>query len=258
MDRELRFIGKVRSEIKERKAMPALGARAAVELAPEFADGLLRIEKHTHFWVLAWLMARPERDVLQVTPRGVDPGQPDATHGVFSVRSPARPNPIGLSAARLLNRDGLRLEFDRLDFLDGTPVIDIKPYFVARDMIYSANSLAVGKPKDREALRESLVMQALQYVPERHADVALAVRMMEHYRVEVADWREPERWSVTLPLDRPQLADAIIGMTRVRLTKGLQFGPEISINGSEYRALPIRAGFEEILAADESRLFQQS
>ena len=88
--------------------MPPLGAPAAVDLFPEFADGLLRFEKHSHIWVMAWLDGA-ERDVLQVTPRGVRDRGPDGLHGVFSVRSPARPNPIGLTAARVLRVEGTRM-----------------------------------------------------------------------------------------------------------------------------------------------------
>ncbi len=238
--------------------MPALGAPAAIELFPEYAGGLLRIEKHSHLWIMAWLMARPERDVLQVVPRGVDPDQPDATHGVFAVRSPARPNPIGLTAARLLRRHGLRLELDRLDFLDGTPIIDIKPYFISRDLIFSARSQQVGKPKSREALRESLLMQALRFVPECHADVALAVRILEHHRVEVTEWREPEAWEITLPMNRPYLVDAILGVTRVRLSSGLTLGADVAINGIRYKLHPHPASFEDTLRAEDSLLFTPS
>src|SRR5690349_4607417 len=87
VDNELRFIGVVRSPVNERKQMPPFGAPASIELDPQYADGLLRIEKHSHLWVLAWLMGKPERDVLQVVPRGVDPASADPLHGVFAVRS---------------------------------------------------------------------------------------------------------------------------------------------------------------------------
>ncbi|MBS1824324.1 MAG: tRNA (N6-threonylcarbamoyladenosine(37)-N6)-methyltransferase TrmO [Acidobacteria bacterium] len=255
MDRELRFIGVVRSEIRDRKAMPALGAPAAVDLFPEFADGLLRIEKHSHLWVMAWLMARPERDVLQVVPRGVDADQQDAMHGVFAVRSPARPNPIGMTAARFLRRDGLRLELDRLDFLDGTPVLDIKPYFVSRDMIFSAGSQQVGRPRSREALRESLLMQAQNYVPEQHSDVALAVRILEHHRVEVTNWREPREWDIEAPLARPYLVDAIAGITHARWSSGLRAGSGVVVNGVRYELLDWRGSFADTLTVEEPHLF---
>lgn len=254
MDWTLKPIGYVRSEFKDRK-MPPWGAPAAVELLPEFEAGLLRFEKHSHFWVMAWLMARPERDVLQVVPRGVDPDSESPMHGVFSVRSPARPNPIGLTAAELVRRDGLMLHFDRLDFVDGTAVVDLKPYFVARDMIYAARNDAVGRPKTREALRESLEIQALRYQPMRHADVALAVRLMEHFRITVMDWREPAEWRIRAPLDRPELGDALMGITRVTLARGMSFGP-MRINDVEYHLASHSLSYGEVLTAEEKQLFQ--
>ncbi len=238
--------------------MPAFGAPAAVELLPEFAQGLLKIEKHSHFWVMAWLMARPERDVLQVIPRGVDADAPDPMHGVFAVRSPARPNPIGLTAARLVKREGLTLQFERLDFLDGTPVLDLKPYFPSRDLIFSARNKPVGRPRTREALRESLTIQTLQHQTARHADVAIAIRVLEHYRSEVLGWREPVKWSIEAPLNRPALCDALMGATRATLASGMTFGASgrVRFHGRvEYGILPRRWTFAQALKAGDSDLF---
>lgn len=236
MDTALRFIGRVRSEVKERKAMPAFGAPATVELFPEFSDGLWRIEKHSHLWVFAWLMDRPERDLLQVTPRGVSPDAPDAAHGVFAVRSPARPNPIGLTAARVIRREGLVLAFDRLDFMDGTPVVDLKPYFASRDLIFCASNASIGRPRDREGLVESLLIQALNFAPTHHPDVDLAVALLADFRIETMDWKEPAEWSVVAPAARPHIIDGLIGMTRVSFTRGLSLWdrPVVSINGREF------------------------
>lgn len=235
LDDRLRFIGVVRSTVRDRSQMPPLGAPAAVELDPAYADGLLRAAKHSHFWILTWLMGRPERDVLQVTPRGVDPNAPDAAHGVFAVRSPARPNPIGLTAAKLLNLDGLRLEFDRLDFLDSTPVLDVKPYFVSRDAIFAAHSRAVGKPKTADAMRESLWMQAANFCGEdvSHPDVAIAVELVAQYREQVLSLGEPEAWDIQAPASRPFLLTGLMGTTRARLGRGLtlQEGNAVTING---------------------------
>lgn len=241
--------------------MPALGVAAAVELLPEFKDGLLKLEKHSHFWVMAWLMGRPERDLLQVVPRGVDPDSPDPMHGVFAVRSPARPNPIGLTAAELTRRDGLMLHFDKLDFMDGTPVLDLKPYFASRDTIFSAHNKAIGRPRNREALRESLVFQALRHQPLRHPDAALAIRVMEHYRAEVLHWREPERWSIELPLDRPALADVLVGLTRVTFSAGLVLGPADCVQlgpGGAYKIRPVTGDFDQVLQAEDAVLFAYS
>lgn len=211
----LQPVGEVRSPVRERKQMPVWGVSASVEIFPQFEAALHRIEKHSHLWVLAWLtMGRDERDVLQVTPRGVtDPG-PGGLHGVFSVRSPARPNPIGLTAACVTGRDGLTLHFDRLDFLDGTPVLDLKPYFITRDLIFSANGQQVGRPRSREDLRESLYVQALHYHGQDAPELALAVRLIEHFRLVFHELNDPGIYRLTAPLHRPVLLDGLMAVTR--------------------------------------------
>jgi tRNA-Thr(GGU) m(6)t(6)A37 methyltransferase TsaA len=218
-DFQVRPIGRVRSSVRERKAMPPLGAPASIELLPEFASGLHRIEKHSHLWVLVWL-DQAERDVLQVTPRGVADRGPQGLHGVFAVRSPARPNPVGLTLTRILRLDPPRIDCERLDFLDGTPVIDLKPYFVTRDAAMAANNAPIGRPRDREALRDSLTLQAENFHGESCADLALAVRVIEEFRASFCGLEEPDRWEVTVPLARPCVVDAVIGMTRATPGRG--------------------------------------
>ncbi len=211
----LQPVGEVRSPIRERKRMPVWGVSASIEIYPRFAPALHRIEKHSHLWILAWLtMGRDERHVLQVTPRGVNDPGPDGLHGVFSVRSPARPNPIGLTAARVTGREGLTLHLDRLDFLDGTPVLDLKPYFITRDLIFSANGQQVGKPRSREDLRESLYVQAVHFHGQDAPELALAVRLIEHFRLTFHDLNDPGVYRITAPVDRAVLLDGLIGLTR--------------------------------------------
>ena len=211
----LRPIGVVRSEIRERKKMLALGAPASVEIFEEFMPGLHRVEKHSHVWVLAWLDG--ERDVLQVTPRGVADRSAAGLHGVFAVRSPARPNPIGLTAARVTGIDGRLIHLDRLDFIDGTEVVDVKPYFVTRDTIFSATNVQIGRSADRMALRESLLMQAAQFHGEICEELELAVGVVERFRAEVLDLNDPPEWRIATPAHRPHVIDAIMGMTRASL-----------------------------------------
>ncbi|MCS6951647.1 MAG: tRNA (N6-threonylcarbamoyladenosine(37)-N6)-methyltransferase TrmO [Bryobacterales bacterium] len=210
---QLKKIGTVRCPVREREDMPAFGVPASIELVAEYRDGLLHLEKHSHIWVMAWLEGT-ERDVLQVTPRGVAEQAPDALHGVFAVRSPARPNPIGLTAAKIVRIGHGVIEVDALDFLDGTPVVDLKPYFVTHDMIFSAVNAPIGKPSSREAMRESLRRQALRFHGEACPDLELAVSVVERFRAEVLALGEPEAWQLTAPLDRPCLVDALMGMTR--------------------------------------------
>ena len=255
---QLKPVGMVHCGIRERKQMPVWGVPASVEIFPEFEPALHRIEKHSHIWVFGWLnQGREERDVLQVTPRGVDDRGPGGLHGVFAVRSPARPNPVGLTAARVLRRDGRWLHLDRLDFLDGTPVIDIKPYFINRDLIFSANGRQVGKPRSREDLRESLLIQAVQFHGERKPDLELGVRILEHYRAVFHNLNDPGDWRIVLPLSRPVLCDAFMGMTRVTPGRGtLVFGsgPAVRINGeAEYEPRPEMPA--DILSAADEDLF---
>lgn len=218
--------------------MTALGVAAAVEIFEEFAAGLLHIEKHTHVWVMGWL-DKVGREALQVTPRGVKDQGEAGLHGVFAVRSPTRPNPIGLTAARVLRREGNRLELDRLDFIDGTPVVDVKPYYVTRDMIYGARNAQVGRSANKEAIREALVMQGEMYCGAVTEDVALAAEVLAEFRAEQLGFVDPAGWRVRVPRGRPGLADALMGMTRVRFGDG---GMEL-VDGNE---LTIEAGGEKL------------
>ena len=86
------------------------------------ADAILDLRPGTEIIVLTWL-DRADRSVLLTIPRG-DPRNPMT--GVFSTRSPDRPNPIGLHRVRVVSVDGLRVQVDHLEVLDGTPVIDVK------------------------------------------------------------------------------------------------------------------------------------
>lgn len=259
----LRAIGVVRSQIRESKAMPPFGAPASVEVFPEFRDGLHRLEKHSHIWVFAWL-DQADRGLLQVTPRGVSDAGPQGLHGVFAVRSPARPNPIGLTAAEILRvRDGT-IDVDLLDFLDGTEVIDLKPYFCSRDIIFSASNAQIGQPSSREAMRDSLLRQALRFHGERCPDLALAVRIIEHFRAETLGLNEPEEWRITAPISRGCLIDALIGITRATPGRGgLQFADEDTVRIRHqktvfvYRLAASRpADYDRVLAAPDADIFQ--
>jgi tRNA-Thr(GGU) m(6)t(6)A37 methyltransferase TsaA len=121
-------IGFMRSPYRETSAIPkGLGARheaeGSIELLRDFAPGLAGIEGFSHLYVL-WEFDRADGFDLIAHPP-TDEGRP---HGVFSTRSPRRPNPIGLTVVELLGREGPSLRVRGVDMLDGTPVLDIKPY----------------------------------------------------------------------------------------------------------------------------------
>ena len=124
----VRPVGVVRSGLTRREDCPRQGSEGApeawVELAPAFADALDGLAPGDEVVLLTWLHAA-RRDVLKVHPRR-DPG--NALRGVFTTRSPDRPNPVGLHRVEVLEIDARRrLRVRPLEALDGTPVIDIKP-----------------------------------------------------------------------------------------------------------------------------------
>lgn len=120
-------IGFVRSAYQRTTDVPkGFGARhdaeGVLDVRPEFEDGLTDIEGFSHLYVI-WVFDRSDGFELL----GVPPTD-DRPHGVFATRSPKRPNPIGLTVVELLRRDGCRLHVRGIDMLDGTPILDIKPY----------------------------------------------------------------------------------------------------------------------------------
>lgn len=132
----LRPVGRVeRDEEDEGLRGEDLRARPArIVLDPSVTDGLLGLEPGSDILVLAYFH-QADRDVLQVHPRG-NPDNP--LRGVFATRSPARPNPIAVTSARIERIDGNVLHVVGLDALDSTPVLDIKSYAEAFDTPYTA------------------------------------------------------------------------------------------------------------------------
>lgn len=123
----MRPIGYIRSPYKDAEEIPkGLGARhetdGVLEILPEFEPGLTDVEGFSHLFVI-WAFHRTEGFALVGTPPS-----DDRPHGVFATRSPKRPNPIGLTVVELSRREGPRLHVRGIDMLDGTPILDIKPY----------------------------------------------------------------------------------------------------------------------------------
>lgn len=123
----MRPIGYVRSPHESTAQVPkGLGAKheaeGTLEIRPGLEPGLTDIEGFSHLIVL-WVFDRSDGfELLGTPPSDTRP------HGVFATRSPRRPNPIGLTVVELLNREGRVLRVRGLDMLDGTPILDIKPY----------------------------------------------------------------------------------------------------------------------------------
>jgi tRNA-Thr(GGU) m(6)t(6)A37 methyltransferase TsaA len=128
MDRiELKPIGIIRTPYIEPKDMPIQGrfkddVQGWIELNEEYIPGLQDLEGFSHL-ILIYYFHRSHREELQ--------GRPyleDETHGIFAIRSPHRPNHLGLSIVKLQRIEGNRVYFTEVDMLNGTPLLDIKPY----------------------------------------------------------------------------------------------------------------------------------
>ena len=123
----LKAIGTVHSPFVRAAATPiqsamAQGVEGSVEVFPEFVPGLQDLEGFERIWLLYWFNRATPAQLA------VKPFLDQQEHGVFATRSPCRPNPIGLSCVRLVGIDGGRLRIMDVDILDGTPLVDIKPY----------------------------------------------------------------------------------------------------------------------------------
>ena len=127
---EIRFIGEVE----------AAGDSSTIRLFPDYCEGLLGIESYSHLILLYWLHLKDDegnRSTLKVRPPRHG-GAP--LMGVFGTRSPSRPNPIGLSVVKLESVEGCRLVVRGLDALEGSPIVDVKPYSPRSDSVPEART----------------------------------------------------------------------------------------------------------------------
>jgi tRNA-Thr(GGU) m(6)t(6)A37 methyltransferase TsaA len=143
------FIGRVHSPWRDRADCPknmaaarATARPASVEIEAAYRAGLAGLENVSHVCLLTWLDRAP-RDLIVQKPRHAD--QP---RGTFALRSPARPNPIGLHVVRLTGVDLVAgvLALEAIDVLDGTPIVDVKPYYASTDAVQEAVTPSSGKP----------------------------------------------------------------------------------------------------------------
>jgi tRNA-Thr(GGU) m(6)t(6)A37 methyltransferase TsaA len=135
-DAQLYFIGCIRTPWTRRDDCPKNAresdAVCRIDLDPRWEQALTGITTCTHLLVLYW-MDRARRDLVLQAPRHYR-----EPRGTFALRSPVRPNPVAASVVRLVGLDGTRLSVVGLDCLDGTPLIDLKPYFASTDAVPDA------------------------------------------------------------------------------------------------------------------------
>ena len=130
------FIGRIRTPFTSLAACPKNAGQSTalgrIELDPRYAPGLKDVSLFSHLHVFYW-MHHARRDLVQQVPAHLG-----RARGTFALRSPVRPNPIALAAVELLQAEADALTVRGVDCLDGTPVLDIKPYFASIDSIPTA------------------------------------------------------------------------------------------------------------------------
>ncbi len=187
-----------------RQAAAARDVAATIELFPghHYEDALADLEGFTHVWILYWF------DRVTGWKPKVLPPRSESRRGLFATRSPHRPNPIGLSVARLVGVEGLKVHVTGVDMLDGTPVLDLKPYIRYADAITDAGDgwLAADpravwtvrfEPRAREQLDflkghgvelEAALVRALELGPQPHA--YRRIRQVDGgFVIGVKEWR---------------------------------------------------------------------
>ena len=130
-DAGLYFIGRIRTPFKARRDCPRNTAQSdavgRVEVDPRYAAGLKDLQLYSHVILLYW-MDQARRDLVEQLPAHLD-----RPRGTFALRSPVRPNPIALAVVELVTVTDTTLTVRHVDCIDGTPLIDIKPYFASID-----------------------------------------------------------------------------------------------------------------------------
>jgi tRNA-Thr(GGU) m(6)t(6)A37 methyltransferase TsaA len=130
-DAGVHFIGRIRTPFKSRAECPKNTAQSEaighVELDARYAAGLQDLGLYSHIILLYW-MDQARRDLIQQLPAHLN-----VPRGTFALRSPVRPNPIALATVELLKIAGTTLKVRNVDCIDGTPLLDIKPYFASVD-----------------------------------------------------------------------------------------------------------------------------
>jgi len=190
-------IGYVQSSIGDREAMPNDGVAAAIEVLPEYVAGLGDIESNTHIIILGWFH-QANRHRLTVHGKSGRPGQVE--RGVLGLRSSTRPNPLGLNTARLVRREERLLYLERLDMIDGTPVVDIKRYSPGWDDVFAARTSRQSRPLPR--MDTQLVDALLNEVEHFHGANGAGTRRAVRLIIDLCN-----RWGIN-PTD-PELTVAL-------------------------------------------------
>jgi tRNA-Thr(GGU) m(6)t(6)A37 methyltransferase TsaA len=207
-------IGIVKSAYSSVKEIPMSGGVASIVIEDQFLPALDHLEKNSHLIIIGF-MSEVSRDVLKVRPRQMREDYPEI--GVFSTRSPARPNPVSMTVCKLLEIRDNTIIVDNLDLIDGTPVLDIKPYipnadcfFSARDGIYDD----IQKSVDDEVRCGIFEREAVKFHGELCARLVVACRITVRVYGEFGSLRRDELVAVCNA--HPCITDCVQGITYAR------------------------------------------
>lgn len=222
----LKPIGMVKSWVDDIHAMPKEGERAIVEVKTEYVPALQRIEENSHIWIICWF-DRANRDVLQTMPRIMEPEPVE--FGVFALRCFSRPNPLAITLVSLDKAEGNLLYVTGLDAIEGTPVLDIKPYY-EQDSIFSPRTSYV-KPKDEPVRRGLMHKLAYRHHGAESAALEIGLRICLVAETYFGHLFNPALL-VTVNGSR-ELADVVQGITRARLANPPRFTFHEAATGEE-------------------------
>lgn len=209
-------VGIVRSDFQTVSQVPVTGGSALIEVFTEYQAGLLRIEENSHLWILMWFH-QAKRDMLKVVPGKINNTLPE--YGVFSLHAAGRPNPIAMSLVRLERVQDNLLWVSGLDAINGTPVLDIKPYY-EQEIVFSPVTSYI-RPLKREMRQNIFMKQALLHHQEQCAGLLLGVRM-----ALVADdyFGHLNSRGLKVTVNGPPcLADVLQGLSNARLSNPPRF-----------------------------------
>ncbi|HHW60879.1 MAG TPA: tRNA (N6-threonylcarbamoyladenosine(37)-N6)-methyltransferase TrmO [Syntrophomonadaceae bacterium] len=186
-----------------------------IEIFPEYQQALTRIEENSHLWILLWFH-QANRSMLKMSP-GINRNLPE--YGVFSLRAPHRPNPIALTHVYLERCEGCNLYVSGLDAIDGTPVLDIKPYHEG-DIIFEPRTPYM--PPARPAMRrDRFFKQALEH----HKEICIGLWMGVRMALVAEEFLgHLNREDVLVEVTGSRcLADVVQGLSRARLANPARF-----------------------------------
>jgi tRNA-Thr(GGU) m(6)t(6)A37 methyltransferase TsaA len=230
-DFDLIQIGVVESPVSDRRLMSPQGVPAKVHLFSEYADGLYLIEENTHLWITGWL-EDADRERLQIVRPNYRPSH--RRRGIFGLRSTTRPNSLVSTPARLLSVSGTTLELEALDFIDGTPVVDVKRYAPTNDIIFAARGARDNYVLDKEDATwlSELEAEAGHFHGAISGGVIAGARLVQHIAIE---WdilpKDPElRIAVGSDRESASVVDAVQALTGATFGSGrLRASPESGI-----------------------------